>query len=210
MNQQSMGFFAACLLTLSAIAHGVEVQTWSTHTATDFEKGQASQIVVTSQDRVQLARQLTRLADLEVDHVWAMTREPDGSLLAATGGPGLVVRIPPTGPLQRLHEAEDQQIFALALAPDGKSSTARPPAATSFGITRTEKSTSFSRRNSPTSGEWESKGPTPSGRRPAPTENFFGSTSTVKETRFFKPSKSIFWHWRSVQDLFMSAPATMA
>jgi hypothetical protein len=97
----------------------VEVQTWSQHTAADFENGKQEGIVVTSQSRVELARQLTPRSDLGITHVWALAREADGSIVAATGGPGLVVRVSPDGAVAKLHESTDQQIFALAVDKDG-------------------------------------------------------------------------------------------
>lgn len=113
------GLILCGLLSLVRISAAVEVQTWTQQSAADFEQGNAQGVVITSADRVELARQMSALVDLQVAHVWAMAREANGNLLAATGGPGLVVRVTPAGEVTKLHESKDQQIFALAVGPDG-------------------------------------------------------------------------------------------
>lgn len=104
---------------ISERASAVEVQTWTHKTAADFETCQQDRVVVTSTDQVRLARQMNSLADPGVAHVWAIARLPDGNFVAATGSPGRVVRIAPTGEIETLHESKDEQIFALAVGSDG-------------------------------------------------------------------------------------------
>lgn len=116
------GSVVTCLFAVSTLigpADAVEVQTWTHRTAADFESGQMDRVVVTSTHQVRLARQMNSLADPGVAHVWAMARLPDGNFVAATGSPGRVVRIAPTGEIETLHESKDEQIFALAVGQDG-------------------------------------------------------------------------------------------
>jgi hypothetical protein len=107
------------LASIQATVVGVEVQTWTHDTQTDFEPAMLDGVVVSSDGSVELGRQLSALANLEVGHVWSMARQPDGAILAGTGSPGRVIRILADGQVQSLHESRDQQIFALAVAPDG-------------------------------------------------------------------------------------------
>ncbi|MBY0585991.1 hypothetical protein K2X85_02380 [bacterium] len=130
----SSGMLGLCLW-ITPVLRG-EVKTWTHDTGSDFEEGTLENVVVSSQGTAELARQTSAFVNLDVAHVWSMVREEDGSVLVGTGSPGRVVRVKPTGEIQSLHEARDQQMFAVTVGPDGSIYYAASPGGEVFRYSR--------------------------------------------------------------------------
>jgi sugar lactone lactonase YvrE len=120
---------------------------WTTATATEFLAGRSEGVYVSLQGVVTTGPHLTsRLSTSSPAQVWALARAEDGTLWAGTGGgQGRVLRLRPGQDEETVYEAEESNVFALALdgdriyaatspdgrviaiAPDGTSTTVFDP-----------------------------------------------------------------------------------
>jgi len=55
----------------------------------------------------------------EARYIWAIVPEPGGSLLVATGMPGSVIRVQPSGSAETIFATSEENVTALHRAPDG-------------------------------------------------------------------------------------------
>lgn len=108
----AVGFTAA-----SALA--VHPGTWFHHTEADFSAGETKDAIVTNLGEVELSRATQRLGELKGDDsvVYDIVRLADGTLVAATGPEGKLVRIEKDG-LKTIADDSTSQVFSLAT--DGK------------------------------------------------------------------------------------------
>ena len=108
-------FFTA----IAPVALAGKVATWRHDKKADFEKGELDGVVIGRDGRIELARKIQEVCDLDCGSIWDLIRTDDGHLLAATALPGKVVRISADGQTETLWNSEKQQAFALATAADG-------------------------------------------------------------------------------------------
>ena len=122
MKRMGAGTLLSVTLALLSIGSssgsGGEVKTWRQESASDFDAGRLTRLVITNEGRVKLSRQVRSLAEVGADQVWTLAPDSKGNLYAVTGGPGLLLRIAADGTVTKLYEQKDAQLFALALAAD--------------------------------------------------------------------------------------------
>ncbi len=113
---------ATFLVAAGAIELRAKVETWRQESASAFAKHRREGVVVSTQGRVRLGRALVTTAPLNADRVWDLARAADGSIYAATGDPGQVVRLDPQKPSawELVLDDSDGQVLSLVATPDGK------------------------------------------------------------------------------------------
>ena len=115
----------AAALVLPAAVRGLtvadagKVKVWHHQTPAQHDKAQFKQAVLTSEGNLTLSRELKPLASLDATYVWDIVEGKDGSLYVATGSDGKVFKVAPDGKVSVAFEAQESQVFCLALAPDG-------------------------------------------------------------------------------------------
>jgi hypothetical protein len=107
----------AVVLALGATAEASKVKLWHQHTTGHFDKAKFDQAVVRSDGVIRLSRQLKPLANVDAANVWAVAEDKQGTLYAATGDPGKVLRIDAAG-AHDLYAAKDPQVLSLVAADD--------------------------------------------------------------------------------------------
>ncbi|MCS7159902.1 MAG: WD40 repeat domain-containing protein [Gemmatales bacterium] len=84
-----------------------------------YEKAELRNTVLVNDGSIRLGRTIKLLATLDAAHVWSMLEDKDGQLVIATGNEGKLWRLDAQGRPHLLYQAEDPQIFSLALTPEG-------------------------------------------------------------------------------------------
>lgn len=111
-----------------------KVQTWRQATPDDFQGGELTRVVITSEGHVQLSKRWQALANLNAVHVWNTILDTKGNLLVTTGNPGTLTRVNKDGKSEVLFQTEKEQLFALAVAPDGTLFVGASPSGTIWKI----------------------------------------------------------------------------
>jgi len=121
-------------LLLSLVAGGARPRAsgpafWTIATAGDFLRGQSDGVAVSMSGILTAGPQLTSRLTSTPAQVWSLATGPDGTLYAGTGGDGKVLRVRPGQPEDTLFDADEANVFALAVsgsrvyaatAPDGR------------------------------------------------------------------------------------------
>src|SRR6266478_2330887 len=107
------------LLIAASPALAGKVKLWQTATPADYDRAALRATAVGSEGTVRLARRLTPLPGLDVDHVWDVVEDKDGNLFAATGDEGKVYKINPSGDISVAYAGPDSQVLCLAVGGDG-------------------------------------------------------------------------------------------
>lgn len=86
--------FLLALVAFTTSAFAVQRKTWTQTAADDFQKGDFTQTVATSDGKIQLSRKVERLLDpgKEILIVTALAEDTHGTVYAATGPKGLIYR----------------------------------------------------------------------------------------------------------------------
>src|SRR5688572_24491223 len=134
---------ALAALCVATVASAAQPQFWRIEGARDFLEGDTEGLSVDSEGRVRLAPSARALHDPEAPSVWALARDGQGRLYAATGNDGRVFRIEGAGTGATVHDAPELEVHALALAPDGRLYAGSSPEGKVYLLDRTGKGTAF-------------------------------------------------------------------
>jgi hypothetical protein len=89
---------------------------WTVATAADFLRGTSEGVFVSLEGIVSAGPQLTSRLTSATPQVWSLVEGPDGTLWAGTGGDGRVLRLRPNQPEAVAFDADESNIFAIAVA----------------------------------------------------------------------------------------------
>ena len=128
---------------MATVASAAQPQFWKIEGARDFLEGDTEGLSVDSEGRVRLAPAARALHDPEAPSVWALARDGQGRLYAATGNEGRVFRIDGAGTGATIHDAPELEVHALALGDDGRLFAGSSPEGRVYLLDRTGKGTTF-------------------------------------------------------------------
>ena len=106
-----------CTLALSA--SGATSTAWEVSGFTDFLKGRLSGLSLTSDGILQPGLSLRFHAPLNQPALWSLAAGRDGTVYAATGHTGKVFAVSPRGESSVVWSAEQSEIFAICVDPNG-------------------------------------------------------------------------------------------
>jgi sugar lactone lactonase YvrE len=89
---------------------------WTVATAADFLKGRSDGVYVSLEGVVTAGPALTNRLTATPGQVWSLAQGTDGTLWAGTGGDGRLLRIRGGQPEQTAFDAEESNLFAVAIA----------------------------------------------------------------------------------------------
>ena len=89
---------------------------WTVATAADFLRGTSEGVFVSLEGIVSAGPQLTSRLTSATPQVWSLAESADGTLWAGTGGDGRVLRLRPGQPEEVALDADESNIFALAVS----------------------------------------------------------------------------------------------
>ena len=112
------------LLSLAAFAvvpcaQAAQPQSWRLEGAGAFLEGEIQGLAVDSDGHVSLAPAVQAMFDPEMPNAWCLTRDAKGRLYLGTGNDGRVFRLEGTR-ARLLYDANELEVHALAVAPDGR------------------------------------------------------------------------------------------
>jgi len=128
---------------MATFASAAQPQFWKIEGARDFLDGDTEGLSVDSEGRVRLAPVARSLHDPEAPSVWAMARDPQGRIYAATGNEGRVFRIEGAGTGATIYDATELEVHALALGDDGRLFAGSSPDGKVYLLDRSGKGTAF-------------------------------------------------------------------
>ncbi|HWE34923.1 MAG TPA: hypothetical protein VG406_00005 [Isosphaeraceae bacterium] len=108
------------VLGIASIATASKVETWREDSAAAFGKGKRERVVVSDAGKLRLARRIATTRAIDAARVWDLVRTEDGTIYAATGDAGKVLRRDEGGEWALAYKAEDSQALSLVVAPGGK------------------------------------------------------------------------------------------
>lgn len=111
----------------SSPAFAGAVKSWRQDTDGDFREGKPTRVIVSSDAKISLSRQLRPFAELKAEQLWSATTTPSGELIVGVGGPGAVIRVDKDGKATTLVSENAKQFFAVAVGPDGTIYAASSP-----------------------------------------------------------------------------------
>jgi outer membrane protein assembly factor BamB len=114
---------AAAFALLAALAapplRAAGPQFWRLEGPRAFLDGEIEGLSLDSDGRLRLGRSPRPLADLEAPNAWCLARDARGVVYVGTGNDGRVLRVE-GGKATTLFDAEELEVHALALGPDGR------------------------------------------------------------------------------------------
>lgn len=130
MNTRVSTLLGGALLGGALLAWAVDTRYWSQDTQSDFEKGSRTGVALRSDGRLSLSPAVKELADASTPYLWAMALAPNGTTYVA-GGPSsskaVIFELPRGGALKKFGEIEGMNVFAMAVARDGRLYAATSP-----------------------------------------------------------------------------------
>lgn len=107
---------------LLAPAASAKVETWRQEGSSAFSKGKRQGVVLSDSGELRLARSVVSLGSISATRVWDLARAKNGTLYAATGDAGKVLRREPgdKSPWTVALDADDSQALSLAVLPSGQ------------------------------------------------------------------------------------------
>ena len=135
---------AACLAVLAASAalHASGPQSWRLEGARAFLDGEIQGLSLDSDGRLRLGASPRPLFDPEAPNAWSVARDARGVLYLGTGNEGRVVRVDGTkGSV--LFDAEELEVHAVAVGPDGRVYAATSPEGAVYAIDTSGKAARF-------------------------------------------------------------------
>ncbi len=140
LRRLTAGVAALCVATVASAA---QPQFWKIEGARDFLEGDTEGLSVDSEGRVRLAPAARALHDPAAPSVWALARDDQGPLYAATGNEGRVFRIEGAGTGATIYDAPELEIHALALGKDGRLFAGSSPDGKVYLLDRSGRGTTF-------------------------------------------------------------------
>jgi sugar lactone lactonase YvrE len=111
---------ALCLLlagaTVVSVAAAGGPSFWTVATAADFLRGTSDGVSVSSLGTLTAGPALTNRLRVAPPQVWSVAEAPDGTIWGGTGGDGRVVRLRPGQAEETVFDADEPNIFAVAVA----------------------------------------------------------------------------------------------
>jgi len=121
------------VLAASAALHAAGPQSWRLEGARAFLDGEIQGLSLDSDGRLRLGVSPRPLFDPEAPNAWCVARDAGGVLYLGTGNEGRVVRVDGTkGSL--LFDAEELEVHAIAVGPDGRVYAATSPEGAVYAI----------------------------------------------------------------------------
>ncbi len=117
-------------------------KTWSQRTQADFATGTFSGVSASSNDKLELAPTLRKLADSTEQFIWCVAPAKDG-IYAGTGDSGRIYHITDSGESKLFAETGELEVHSLVLDRDGNLYAATSPHGKVFKITPGGKSSVF-------------------------------------------------------------------
>src|SRR5262249_12969561 len=117
MNRTSIAITVVLVVPLCVQAGKVKV--WHHNSPSSYDKAEIKKLVMTSEGALRLARQIRRLAEIDVAHVGALAEDARGSLYAATGNEGKLFKIGKDGQVRLIYQSEDSEVLSLAVGANG-------------------------------------------------------------------------------------------
>ncbi len=118
---------ALCGLLLSSLAFAESTRTWVQTTYEDYEKGSAHGVAINSNGSLTLAPEFTALYTSPSTYIWDAAADAEGNVYAAAGSPARVYKITPAGKASIVFAAQELQVQAITIAPDGTLYAATSP-----------------------------------------------------------------------------------
>ena len=134
---------AAAVVCAATAALAAQPQFWKIEGAREFLEGDTEGLSVDSEGRVRLAPAAKPLHDPEAPTVWALARDREGRVYAATGNEGRVFRIDGAGTASVAYDAAELEVHALAIAADGRVYAAGSPDGAVYRLERNGRSETF-------------------------------------------------------------------
>ena len=103
-------------LTLAAVVSASGPTFWTVATSADFLGGRSNGVYVSLEGAVTAGPRLTSRLQSAPPQVWALASGADGTLWAGTGGDGHVLRLGAGQPEQTVFDAEEANVFAVAVS----------------------------------------------------------------------------------------------
>jgi len=120
----------AALLSVAGVsADGSGPTFWVLGTASELLKGTSEGVLIDRSGTITVGPRLTNLLTSAPAQIWSLAAGPDNTLWAGTGGDGRVIRVRPGQREETVFDAEENNVFALAVSgtrlyaatgPDGK------------------------------------------------------------------------------------------
>lgn len=108
---------AAVLACAGAFVHANGPTFWVVGTVGELLKGTSDGVLIDRNGSISAGPQLTNLLTSAPAQIWTLAAETDGTLWAGTGGDGRVIRVRPGQREETLLDAEENNVFAIAVAP---------------------------------------------------------------------------------------------
>lgn len=111
---------ALFLLLLAGLARPAAAEItrfWNQESYAEFEKGTARGVALRSDGEILLAPRYREVADPNLEFLWAVVDDGQGTLYAGGGSPAKVVKIDPAGQSTVVFESKELEVHALALDP---------------------------------------------------------------------------------------------
>lgn len=122
------------LCAAAALAEGTQI--WRQSKFEEFEKGSATGVAIRSDGSLVLAPSFKLLVTTPSTYLWAMVADAQGNVYVAAGSPARVYRITPDGHATAIFKAQELEVQALAVAPDGSLYAATSPDGKVYKIER--------------------------------------------------------------------------
>ncbi len=124
-----MRFFllALCGLLLSSVLFAQSTRTWEQTKYDDYEKGTAHGVAINSDGSLTLAPAFKDLYTSPSTYIWDAAADLQGNVYTAAGSPARVYKVTPAGKASIIFAAQELEVQALAIAPDGTIYAATSP-----------------------------------------------------------------------------------
>ena len=124
-----LGASAVLFAIGSTLLHASGPAFWTIATSSELLKGTSNGVLIDRNGTISAGPQLTNRLSSAPAQIWSLASAPDGTLWAGTGGDGRLIRIRPGQPEETIFDADETNVFAIAVAgprvyaatgPDGK------------------------------------------------------------------------------------------
>jgi sugar lactone lactonase YvrE len=102
-------------------------RTWFQSRYEEFEKGTAKGVAIRSDGVLELSPALKQLTTTPSTYIWGVVSDRDGNAYLASGAPGRVYKVTPSGQTSVIFEPQELQVQALLLGHDGALYAATSP-----------------------------------------------------------------------------------